>query len=369
MVYTLIIFLSVLVAIEVYIRLFGNYCEPWFDTKENIVKRKRNTQGVYKTEFTSTGYFRINNEGWNSHRDYYRSQESGERDQETKKFRIAIVGHSNIEGLRVPVDRTLSKILEDDLKKNGIATEVYTFGYGGMNLAQAMHVSRYAIDNFRPDILIIGTMLENYWENSTTKKSFLNLAMDDNGIIQEVLPQKYVYEEPSPFSFLYFSKVIYYFDNRTGMGEKINGLFTKTSYFKNGVEEQIIRDVDRIKAYRHIINEYNKIAKTDFCEEIPVFFLKFPSSIPSFNYDYEEHQSFFKEKETLFEKLLLANHIKVIDLQKAFMEDYKMHSQNFDFENDYHYNKQAHKVIGLELSGLIKDTIESEVNKQSVPQP
>ena len=145
---------------ELYIRLFCNYCEPWFDKSKKILKRKPDTEGIYRTEFTNTGYYRINNKGWNSHQEYYERQDTKDREQ---KFRIAIVGHSNIEGLRVPVDKTMSKILEDDLNKNGIPTEVYTFGFGGMHLVQAMHVSRYIANQLHPNVLIIGTMLDDCW--------------------------------------------------------------------------------------------------------------------------------------------------------------------------------------------------------------
>jgi hypothetical protein len=55
-------------------RLFTSYCEPQFDNKYKIVKRKKNTEGIYRTENTNTGYFRINDEGWNSHRDYFKEE-------------------------------------------------------------------------------------------------------------------------------------------------------------------------------------------------------------------------------------------------------------------------------------------------------
>ena len=354
MIYICFVILGLILAYELYLRFFGNYCESYFDEKEKIVKRKGNTEGVYKTEFTCTGYFKINNEGWNSHRDYYRSKKNGERN--TNKCRIAIVGHSNIEGLRVPVNKTLSKVLEDDLNKSGINAEVYTFGYGGMHLAQAIHVSRYAVRKFQPDILIIGTLLDDFWVSSTHKKNFLNLSMDHTNKIQEVLPGKHIYQENSALSFLYFSKLIYFFDQRTGIGEKINGILKKLSNHKKGIEAyKIENEYDQIKAYRYIFNEFSKIAKMGSMDEIPIFFLKFPHAIPSYNNDFEVlHLSDDQNNISILTEIIYERQFELIDLEVTFMDDYTANSQKFDFENDYHYNEEAHKVIGLKLSDYIQ---------------
>ena len=347
MIYTFVAFLGVFIFIELYIRLFGNYCEPYFDNKEKIVKRKRYSEGIYKTEFITTGYFRINNEGWNSHRDYFRRHKSGNGNQELKKLRIAIVGHSNIEGLRVRVDKSLSKVLEDDLNEKGIFAEVYTFGFGGMHLAQALHVSRYAVQQFQPDLLIIGTMLEDFWAHSTNKKSFLNLTVNNTEAIQEILPQKYYYEENSPFSFLYFSKLIYYVDKNLRIGEKLNLLFKKVLKQRRENKKQVIITQSELEyAYQHIAHEFQKIANIG-SDEIPIFFLKFLRFVPSHNYDFIHFKSFTDAEVNLLEKFLYENDFRLIELGKPLLNDYNINRRKFDFRNDYHYNEQAHKVIGL----------------------
>lgn len=354
MIYTFFIISGVILIVELYIRLFSQYCEPYFDKKEKIVKRKRNMEGVYKTEYTCSGYFKINNEGWNSYRDYYQSKENG--DWNTDKYRIAIVGHSNIEGLRVLINKTLSRVLEDDLNDNGIHAEVFTFGYGGMHLAQAMHISRYAVQKFKPDILVIGTMLDDFWVYSTNKKNFLNLRMDKENKIQEILPKKYVYEENSPFSFLYFSKLIYFFDKRTGIGEKIHGILKRASSLNNGIEKQESdNEFDQIKAYRYIINEFSRIAQMQSKGKIPIIFLKFPRTISSYNDDLEVfHLSDDQINKSKLTDIICEGPFEIIYLEKAFMDDYTLNSQKFDFENDYHYNAHAHKLIGLYLSNYLK---------------
>ena len=360
-IYTIIIFLSIIITFELYVRIYGNYCESWFDINEKIVKRKSNTEGKYKTEFTNTGYFKINNAGWNSHRDYYCRKESENCKLKIKKFRIAIVGHSNIEGLRIPIDKTLSKILEDDLNQKGIPTEVYTFGFGGMHLAQAMHISRYAVRKFQPDILIIGTMLNDFWMQSTNKKNFLNLAIDENGIIHEIVPRKFTYNENSLFRFFYFSKCIYYFDQKIMKRKwKIKIINKKAKPLKKKIRQEKFMECDWKSAYQHILFEFSKITRKGCDGQIPIFFLKLPCVIPSYNYDYKEHQVSVNKKKNLLEKLLYENMFTVIELEKAFSNDYIINSQKFDFENDYHYNIITHKLIGEELARYIQLYLESK---------
>jgi len=365
--YLFILFILLALCLEMYLRLFGNYCEPWFDKEEKIVKRRPNTEGVYKTEFTNSGYYHINNEGWNSHRNYYpriendkglpkkSKREAEDANQNSSTLRIAIVGHSNIEGLRVPVDKTLSKILEDDLNKKAIHAEVYTFGFGGMDLAQALHVSRYVMRRFHPDILLIGTQLDDFWEASTKKKNFLKLTMDTIGNIQEVLPQKYECDEDSPFSLLYFSKWVYFLERRIGLGERgFHFLKAKKLSVGDTKEQKGISESEWDSAYRYIIQEFKKVASQNGDQEVPYFFLKFSPYIPSFNYDYTRIQSNDKESKCRFEESLCRNEIQVIDLDDAFKADYKIHGENYDFINDFHYNENAHQVIGLYLSDITR---------------
>ena len=88
--------------------------------------------------------------------------------------------------------------------------------------------------------------------------------------------------------------------------------------------------------------------------EIPVFFIKFPGIIPSYNYNFEEISPNFKQNKWPFAGIIRKKNFRIIDLGKAFMNDCSLHSYKYDFENDYHYNSHAHKVIGVELSKHIQ---------------
>lgn len=352
--YFFFISLGLLVLLEIYTRIFGNYCEPWFDKYSKIIKRKKNTQGVYKTENSETGYFRINNEGWNSYRDYFKEKQYSVK--EGKKIRIAIIGHSNIEGLRIPVERTLSKVIENELIVQDKNVEVYAFGYGGMHLAQALHVSRYVIHEFAPDIIIIGTLLDNFLLQTSNKRNFLSLNITGDTII-EVLPDKYYEEYRSPFSFLYFSKTIKYTDIKFSIGKKMNSFFPN---FRN--ETEPVNHYSRIQDtnYEKVIFQGIDYLLTEFKKidsKAQIIFIDFPLKIPSYNVKADSPEYLGQHHSGIIEEIKKYG-FHIVNIKADLYNDYSKNKIFFDFPNDGHYNQHAHEVIGKSLSNyLIKNII------------
>jgi hypothetical protein len=347
--YLFFISIGLLVLLEIYTRLFGNYCEPWFDKHSKIIKRKKNTQGTYKTKNTENGYFRINNEGWNSYRDYFKEKKYSVG--KGKKIRIAIIGHSNIEGLRVPVEKTSSRILENELVGQGKNVEVYTFGYGGMHLAQALHVSRYVMHEFAPDIIIIGTLLDNFLLRTSDKRNFLSLNIVEDKII-EVLPDKYQEEYHSPFSFLYFFKAVKYTDIRFSIGEKIISLF---SNFRNETEpvNHYLRIQDTnykkvlFQGIDYLLNEFKKIDN-----QAQIIFVDFPQKIPSYNVKANIPEFLSQHHSRIIEEI--ENYgFHIVDIKTDLYNDYSKNRVFFDFPGDAHYNQRAHEVIGKSFSDYL----------------
>lgn len=342
--------------VEIYLHFSNDHCEPFFDKKTRIIKRERNNEGTYKTETTNTGYFKINNEGWNSHRDYF--QRTSKYD---KKLRIAIVGHSNVEGLRVNINKTLSKVFEDELLQNGIEAEVYTFGYGGMHLAQALHVSRYVVKNYEPDILIIGTFLDDYLYKKTDKESFLSLSFNGNNKIVEVLPIGYEGENSSPLSFLFFSRIIKNADIKFKLGKKINIFFSKNTRKTRTLNDDIlIKDSNYAQniylTNKYILEEFKKISQQSQYKP-NIYFIDFPYKIPSFNYNTtNEHSSVHQYHKKLIEQICKSQ-FTIISIKQALLDDYTENHKKFDFYNDLHYNQHAHSIIGKTLAKYFMENI------------
>ena len=344
---TLIVFL--LLIIEMYARFFTDDCLPWFDKDSNIVKRKRNTRGWYKTGNIVPGYFRINNEGWNSHRDYFKvsSKKTGSNIK-----RIAIVGHSNIEGVRVHINKTLSKIMEDELLKKNKAVEIYTFGYGGMHLAQALFISRDIIKNYQPDILIIGTLLDNFVYETTNKSYFMALNINENNEVNEIVPEKY-----SPLSFLYFSRALHIIDTRYKLGEKLRNPFSdgkghiKREHYKS-LQDPMYRE-EVICGLRYILNEFQKLSFRSPDLRMPVYFIKFPDNLPPQNKEITLPNYLVSHKNKVTTTIKNQGFFTVIDMTLPLSDNFKTNNQRFDFPDDGHYNEYAHQIIGQYLANYL----------------
>lgn len=90
------------------------------------------------------GEWRVNNAGWNSTCDYGPSAKR-------KRPLIALFGDSYIEGMLSDVDQHIDAYLPKMLP----GTDCYAFGLSGWYLEQYVAVSRYAMQRFRPDVLVI----------------------------------------------------------------------------------------------------------------------------------------------------------------------------------------------------------------------
>jgi hypothetical protein len=335
---------------ELYLRIFSNYNEAYFDNDNKIIKRKSNTEGKYKIKFTYNGYFRINNEGWNSWRDFFAEKDPG-------ICRIAIIGHSNVEGLRVSVNKTFPKILEDKLISKNKNVEVYTFGFGGMHMAQALHVTRYVVKTFHPDIVIIGTLMDNFFIDHAEHHDFLSLRLAQNNIIREIVPESNESSNNSPLSPLYFLKTIKYTDIRFQLGDRINRFIgnmagvtkeKKKSHVHAFLEDTIYYQKNLL-GIEYILKEFGKLST-----QVPghLIFLAFPITVPSYNFQ-NQIPDVIKLYENKKMNLIKRLNFPGFNLDSFFVEDYKKHNRKFDFPNDGHYNEHAHNLIGEVLSDYL----------------
>lgn len=317
----------ILIIGEIYFRN-AKYNEPFFDNNYKLVKRKKNTEGIYKTQFSDQGYFKINNEGWNSAIEYFEAKDTG-------RIRIAIVGHSEVEGLRVNVSRTFPRILEKILINKGIKCEVYTFGFASMHLAQALHVSRYVTKKFHPDVLIIGTLIDNCLLESSNR-SFLNLSISKCDIISEILPneiQEYA-GKPNKFkSILFCSKLIRFLCDKCGQNEKTGRYY----------EEILLSNNDRKLINNYLSNEFLKLSHQ---YKTPVLFLKFPfGNNQIVNSDITGN--------SVLSCYNVYPDLSILDFDRNFMKKYCFNKSDLYIPLDGHYNENTHYKLGILLADYL----------------
>ena len=94
-----------------------------------------------------TAHFHINNDGFNNLHDYSKERHPG-------CYRIAVVGDSFVEALQVDSEQAFFRVLEQTLNRNGLDTEVYSFGVSGFGTAQAYHLIKSYVLQYSPDLII-----------------------------------------------------------------------------------------------------------------------------------------------------------------------------------------------------------------------
>lgn len=127
------------------------------------------------------GRWRINNDGWNSAIDYSR---------DSRRPLIAIIGDSFVEAVHVDADKNFGALVRRDLEG---AAEVYTLGASGTPLSGYLALARYAKREFRPDVLVLNVVYNDFAESVYALQpnpSFLQFDLRGNEVV-EVSPRGY----------------------------------------------------------------------------------------------------------------------------------------------------------------------------------
>lgn len=117
--------------------------------------------------------YRINSTGWNSPRDY-RSAKPADT------IRVAVIGDSFIEALHVDHDKSYPVLIENGFNKKSaskLSLEAYSFGHSGAQLAQYLNVLREVARDYRPDLVIINIVHNDFQESLTGYSRIDNLSL------------------------------------------------------------------------------------------------------------------------------------------------------------------------------------------------
>ncbi|HEY9182375.1 MAG TPA: SGNH/GDSL hydrolase family protein, partial [Gammaproteobacteria bacterium] len=131
--------------------------QAFFDATTSIWKLDRSVQAEGLATIGKLAQqrarWRINNEGWNSPIDYA---------TEKSRSRVAVIGDSYVEALQVDIERSYPNLLASEL---GSAWEVYAFGVSGAPLSQYLHMARYVVARFSPDVLVLNLVHNDFTES------------------------------------------------------------------------------------------------------------------------------------------------------------------------------------------------------------
>jgi hypothetical protein len=189
------------------------------------------TEATFRHPDGSSTRVTINADGWNSLRPAYR------RERTPDTLRIAVIGDSYVHGAFVDTKDGFPEVLEAALNGAGQKAEVYRFGMDGAPLSQYLHVLRREVRAFRPDVVVVPLIHNDFdesWRFLKTRyaSSFLKIARDAEGRAVEVLPQDFT---PGAADLLRNTRTFRYLYYETNAYLRLKGLVSR--YFWGGNED------------------------------------------------------------------------------------------------------------------------------------
>lgn len=332
-----------------------------FDEKNKMFKTKAGIEGRFNYRNVRKAHFRINNEGWNSTRNYYTNRFP----DIYNIYRIATIGASGTEARQVNVESAYPKVIEDTLLSNGIYSEVYTFGTSGMHLAQALHVTRYIIDKFHPDIIINTSNGGDFLRRTKRYFYYMSVEVDKNRVVREIMPVEESFELRRYL--LCHSQLIYILHVKFDLFRRIMNQILKIAAIIKGTKYipyanrpskhalALKNSMDYRKKYeiarRYLLNQFKNIQERHGVE---VVFILGPWYAASYNRPDVVNRPKGEEVHRQHTKALLEEFsLPYFDLTDVFAEDYKLNGLKYDFLYDRHFNEHGHKVEGVAIASYL----------------
>ncbi|MGI9421983.1 MAG: alginate O-acetyltransferase AlgX-related protein [Hyphomicrobiaceae bacterium] len=329
-------------------------------TINQVVRYEPNTRAVFRHPDQTQSVVTINAQGWNSRLPYY------ETDKIPGRMRIAIVGDSYVHGAFVNVEQGFPAIIERQLQAKGYHAEVYRFGMDGAPLSQYLHVLRREVVQYRPDIVVVPLIHNDFDESYRLLKtryasSFMKLRRAAGGNILEVQPTDFDGGWPDRAR---ASAVFRYLYSETGLTLMAKRWISR--YFSGGAEDwdpNFVRsavDVRKIRDHRsnraiarYVLREMKALSRRhnfklviamDAVREA-IYARKSPDQ-------YE-----VGVLNTIAAELTAELELPFVDLQEVFRRDFAVNGQRFEFEFDWHWNVRGNELAGRAIARLIEDQV------------
>lgn len=380
LIFILVLCLAFLIG-EVAVRQFVKFEEEHyyrFDKINKLYRRKPHFEGPWHKRNVK-GYFKLNNEGWNSTRDYFK-----EKKKDT--YRIACIGTSETGSYQVHVEDAWPKILENKLNNEGIKCEVYTFAADrSFGYPHALHLTRYVVKDFSPDLIIYDS---NFSDDSlygtTDKNHYMLLDVDNKGNVKEIPPVNdrlpIMGQRLTLKNLIFQSKLIKYLRPKLALGTKLRRLLKLIKNMTGKPKKVVINSSRTLKTNSGLSFNDKTLIVIHYClAELKKIQennqLKMLFSIPvlrskGFNWSNIIEENTQKNIEFIRSQkreLLDKYNFPYYDLTEAYNEDYAKNNKKFDYLLDPHQNKQGNFVEGEAIANFLLQTGFFETKKEIMP--
>lgn len=297
-----------------------------WDEKYRLYRLESNREGIFHKGVV-TGKVHINNEGWNNAQDYIASRQP-------KVPRIVILGSCSVTGREVHFDSIFAAIVQTSLSKKGVKAEVYSFGASVANIVQALHMSRYVVDKYSPDILIVAAPWEVIYPGYGY---FLSISrIGDN--IYETQPRPYdptkMFGDDLLNRGLLGRSYLYYLLKKTYNGDyyirKLFGASRQYSYMDSCSTKYLLDQFKRLSCTTYfMVDNYLVVDGM------------------SFNLLQNKYLKEQNNNSKLLSTMIRHYGFRTINMSDIYISNHQIHGYRYDFYQDGHMNAIAHKVVGL----------------------
>lgn len=299
--------------------------------------------------FSITNRVRTNNVGFLSELDY---------DSAGTSPLLALVGDSYIEAAMVPPEHTAAARLRRMVREKG---RVYSFGTSGSALSQYLAYAEYAKDRFHPDGLVV-TVVGNDFDESLlrykTIPGFHYFSPDGNGALQLVRLDR---EIPPWREFVASSALGMYLIANLEVGgllertrERVKGWLSSSSMSGDYVgNSPAIADPVRVADSQRAVDAF--LDRLPGMAGLPIskILLVVDTPRPEF---YEPvrreavRRSYFGVMRAYLIEKASERGFEVVDMERAFLEDYSRTSRRYEHPQDFHWNSAGHEVFARMVS-------------------
>jgi len=313
--------------------------DPAFDHTELIPKYQPGA-GTYTIGpwATQRGRWRINNDGWNNDLEYRELR---------AESRIAVIGDSFVEAFQVDVNQTFFSILDRHM---GPSTRVLSFGRAGAPLSHYLHVSRYVIDHFDPQTLVV-VVIHNDFDLSINRLNpwdnhFMTLDLSQSGV-REIQPT--ARELGSIRRALKKSALVRYVFYNLRLSAVISSLKARAATrgvpvaFEDRVYDNL-ESVDRV--IHHVVGSIR-----DEIQDRRVIFVMDAPRQEIYSRRLDGARSL-----VLHRMMLEATQrfgCEFLDLTGPMGEDFARHGRPFNTQLDLHWNEYGHALVAQQLLALL----------------
>ena len=282
---------------------------------------------------------KINNYGYATDRDFVTKDLK-------ENFLVSVIGDSYVEAVQVKNKDPFHAILDKNLKN----VNVYPIGMSGSSLSQYLAFANFSNVKFNPDVFVFLIIANDFDESFGTKRFLGFHYFNDDGSLN-----LYDYS-PSLLKILARESAFLRYLH-------LDLKFTKQLNILPEIGERFLMKEDAtkklgLKAIELFLLHIKKLSEN---KQIILMVDGDRDAIYEGKKKRDLNKNFNFWTDNIIKKAKNILNIHVLDLHSLFNKDWEKNKIKFNYEYDYHWNEQGHKVASEALTKIIKKLITKPV--------